>query len=116
RIGAEEVAALYEGHEVSAHTVTHPTIARRPREQLVEEIMEDRRRLERIVGYTVRGMSYPNGSYNSQIKTMLPHLGIEYARVVHSTGQFGMPDDLHEWRPTCHHKGNLLELAQAFIE
>src|SRR5690606_19323626 len=48
RIGADEVAELYKGHEVSAHTVTHPTIARSPREQLVEEIMEDRRQLERI--------------------------------------------------------------------
>ncbi len=116
RIGAEEVAELYKGHEVSAHTVTHPTIARSPREQLVEEIMEDRRRLERIVGYTIRGMSYPNGSYNSQIKALLPHLGIEYARVVPSTGGFGMPDDLHEWQPTCHHRSKLLELGQAFID
>jgi len=116
RIGADEVARLYRGHEVSAHTVTHPTIARSPREQLIEEVIEDRKRLESLVGYTVRGMSYPNGSYSSQIKEMLPMLGIEYARVVPSTGQFGMPDDLHEWRPTCHHNGNLLELGQAFLD
>ncbi len=116
RIGEQEIAPLYKGHEVSAHTLTHPTIARCPKEQIVEEIMEDRKRLEGITGYTVRGMSYPNGSFSRPIKEMLPYLGIEYARVVQSTGQFGMPDDLHEWKPTCHHKANLMYLAENFAQ
>lgn len=116
RIGKEETAVLYRGHEVSTHTVTHPTIARSPREQIVTEIAEDRKNLERIVGYTVRGLSYPNGSFNQQIKEMLPHLGIEYARVVESTGHFAIPDDLYEWRPTCHHKAGLMNHAERFVE
>ncbi|WP_274650978.1 polysaccharide deacetylase family protein [Paenibacillus humicola] len=116
RIPAEEVAALYAGHEVSAHTLTHPTIARSPKEQLVEEIMEDRKRLERLVGYTVRGLSYPNGSFTREIKAMLPFLGIEYARAVKGTGQFGMPDDLYEWQPTCHHNHQLIQTADDFAK
>jgi peptidoglycan/xylan/chitin deacetylase (PgdA/CDA1 family) len=116
RLTAEEAAAFYQGHEVSAHTLTHPTIARCPKEQLVYEIVEDRKRLEAAVGYTVRGMSYPNGSYTSGIKELLPHLGIEYARVVPSTRSFGMPDDWHEWQPTCHHKDNLMQHAETFVQ
>ncbi|MBD2872741.1 polysaccharide deacetylase family protein [Paenibacillus arenilitoris] len=115
RLTEDEAASLYEGHEISAHTLTHPTIARCPREQIVTEIMEDRKGLERIAGYTVRGMSYPNGSYNEEIKRMLPALGIEYARVVQSTGGYGMPDDWHEWRPTCHHNDRLLERTETFL-
>jgi peptidoglycan/xylan/chitin deacetylase (PgdA/CDA1 family) len=115
RLTAEEVSALYAGHEVSAHTITHPTIARSPKEQLVHEIFEDRKGLEQLVGYTVRGISYPNGSYNEQIKALLPHLGIEYARVVSAAQGFGMPDDWFEWRPTCHHKQNLIELTESFL-
>lgn len=115
RVGAEEVRTLYEGHEVSAHTLTHPTIARCPNEQIVHEVMEDRRILEGIVGYTVRGMSYPNGSYSRRIKEMLPGLGIEYARVVASSGHFGMPDDFLEWQPTCHHNRDLMKHAEAFV-
>jgi len=115
RIAEEEVAALYRGHEVSAHTLTHPTIARCPKEQIVEEIFEDRKRLEHLVGYTVRGMSYPNGSYNKAIKEMLPYLGVEYARTAQSTGQFAMPDDLFEWKPTCHHNGDLMNVAETFV-
>ncbi len=116
RIPLDEIAKLYDNHEVSAHTVTHPTIARSPKEQLIEEIIDDRKALEDAVGYPVRGMSYPNGSYNQMIKGLLPHLGIEYARTVHSTGTFAMPDDFLEWNPTCHHKHNLEKIAKEFIQ
>lgn len=115
RLAEEEAAALYKGHEVSAHTLTHPTIARCPKEQIVHEVMEDRKGLEHLVGYSVRGMSYPNGSFNEEIKRMLPALGIEYARVVQTTGGFSIPDDWHEWKPTCHHNDRLLERAETFI-
>ncbi|MGN8647254.1 polysaccharide deacetylase family protein [Gracilibacillus sp. HCP3S3_G5_1] len=115
RIAKEDIASLYQGHELSAHTFTHPTIARSPKEQLIEEVMEDRKNLEELTGYPVRGLSYPNGSYNSLIKELLPYLGVEYARTVNSTGNFGMPDDFIEWNPTCHHNRNLLQLAEEFV-
>jgi len=115
RLTEEEAVALYQGHEVSAHTLTHPSIARCPREQMVHEVMEDRKNLERLFGYTVRGMSYPNGSYSEQLKEMLPHLGIEYARVVQTTGSFSLPDDWLEWKATCHHKQQLMEHAETFV-
>ncbi|MBD8067667.1 polysaccharide deacetylase family protein [Bacillus sp. PS06] len=115
RIDKEEMKQLYQGHEVSAHTLMHPTIARVPKERIVTEIIEDRKNLEQTVGYTVRGLSYPNGSFNNNLKDTLPYLGIEYARTVHSTGTFNMPDDYLEWNPTCHHKGNLLNLAEDFV-
>jgi len=116
RIGADEIASVYAGHEVSAHTVTHPTIARSPKEALVHEIIEDRKTLERLTGYTVRGMSYPNGSYSPAIMELLPHLGIEYARTVHSTKTFAMPNRWHEWNPTCHHNHDVLDIGKAFAE
>lgn len=114
RIPLEEVGEVYRAHEVSAHTVTHPTLARCGKEQIVGEMMEDRKALESVTGYPVRGFSYPNGSFNQQLKEMLPYLGIEYARTVASHGDFQMPDDFMEWNPTCHHNLNLLELAETF--
>lgn len=116
RLMEQEAVKLYDGHEVSAHTLTHPTIARCPAEQIVHEVMEDRKRLEQLFGYAVRGMSYPNGSFSPAIKTMLPSLGIEYARVVQTTGGFGLPDDWHEWKATCHHNDRLMEHAETFAE
>lgn len=116
RIGGEEAASLFKGHEISTHTCTHPTIERSPKEQLASEVIDDRKELEAIAGYPVRGISYPNGSFTSYIKSMLPFLGIEYARTVKSTGTFAMPDDWHEWNPTCHHNHQLLEKAQTFAD
>ncbi|MFP4017026.1 MAG: polysaccharide deacetylase family protein [Halanaerobiales bacterium] len=114
RVPVDEVKSLYQGHEVAAHTFTHPTIERCPKEQIVQQIIDDRKGLERIVGYTVRGLSYPNGSYNKQIREVLPHLGIEYARVVGSTNSFAMPEDLYVWQSSCHHNHNLMKLAKDF--
>lgn len=116
RIPVEEWKTLYEGHEVSCHTVLHPTISRCPIEQTAIQVLEDRRALERAVGYPVRGMSYPNGSYNDEIVGLLPGLGIEYCRTVGSTDSFGMPENYLKWTATCHHNHNLLENGQKFVE
>lgn len=116
RIQIDEIKELYTGHEVAAHTVTHPTIARCPKEQIIQQILDDRKALESVVGYPVRGLSYPNGSYNKDIKELLPHLGIEYSRVVGSSKSFALPEDLYQWQATCHHNTELLNLAQSFVE
>ncbi|MFW6308811.1 MAG: polysaccharide deacetylase family protein [bacterium] len=116
RIGEAEIKEVYQGHEVAAHTLNHPTIERCPEHQVINEIMTDRKNLEQIVGYPVRGLSYPNGSYNEKIKNLLPSLGIEYARIVGNSNNFAFPDDLYEWQATCHHNHNLMDLAQEFID
>ena len=72
RVTEEEIPALYLGHEVACHTVTHPTISRCPLPEVTAEVLEDRKALERITGSPVRGMSYPNGSYSEEIVKMLP--------------------------------------------
>jgi hypothetical protein len=63
----------------------------------------------------VRGLAYPNGSYNRKIKELLPMLGIRYARVVPTTGQFAMPEDYYAWSGTCHHNQNLIERGKEFL-
>ena len=45
RIKLEDVKELYKGHEVSCHTSTHPTIERCPLEQVVQQVIEDRKAL-----------------------------------------------------------------------
>ncbi len=116
RIQPEEMRELYRGHEVSCHTSTHPTIERCPLDQVVQQVIEDRKALEEIMGYPIRGLSYPNGSYTEEIKKLLPACGIEYSRVVPTTGDFSLPDDYLEWSGTCHHNKNLMELAHRFAD
>lgn len=115
RVAQSEYAQLYKGHEISCHTVLHPTISRCPIEQVALQVLEDRRKLEQEAGYPVRGMSYPNGSYTPDIVKLLPSLGIEYSRVVGDTHAFGMPQDFLTWKATCHHNHNLMQNADNFL-
>lgn len=116
KVQPEEYNDVYKGHEVAAHTYSHPTIERCPIDQVVQQVIEDRKLLEDVVGYPVRGMSYPNGSFSDDIKAMLPACGIEYSRVVGSTQHFGLPRDYYEWQATCHHRTNLMKLGEDFAK
>lgn len=116
RIASDEVRELYKGHEISAHGYTHQSLGITPREMVISETMKDRLALEKLAGYPVRGMSYPNGLYNDDTVSILKACGIEYCRVVETTAAFKMPEDFMRWQGTCHHKQNLLELGQAFLD
>lgn len=115
RVAPEQVKELYKGHEVATHAMNHPTMERCPITEVVNEIMEDRKGLEALTGSLVRGHAYPNGSTTNEIKTLLPHLGIAYARGYGETLNFDLPRDRYEWLPTCHHNTpDLMELAEEF--
>lgn len=79
-VAASEVAALYEGHEVAIHTVTHPFLERLDASQIATEVLDDRKALEDLVGYPVRGMAYPFGTYNEKVIEVLSTLGVAYSR------------------------------------
>lgn len=114
-VSSSEVKTLYAGHEIACHTVTHPTIARCAMTDVIRQVLDDRKALEALTGYPVRGLSYPNGSYSDTIKSVLPSLGVAYSRVVGDTHEFGLPQDLYEWKATCHHTHNLMEDGNAFL-
>jgi len=98
----DEVAGLFAGHEVGVHGVTHPCLPHLPNERIVEEILEDRRALERLVGYVVRGLSYPGCDFDDRVVAMLPMLGIAYARTCETRNDFQLPDDVYRWPMSCH--------------
>ncbi|MDR1537391.1 MAG: polysaccharide deacetylase family protein [Clostridiales bacterium] len=111
----EEVASLYKGHEISAHGVSHAWLSHLSDDLAVSEILEDRRALESLAGYPVRGMSYAFGSYALDAPKKLKILGIEYARTVAATHSFAVPANFLTWHPTCHHNDRLMEMAENFI-
>ena len=117
RLSAERVQWLYRGHEIATHTMSHPTIGRCPLTETAEEILEDRKGLERLTGQIVRGHAYPNGSYNEEIKQLFRSLGIAYGRVGTAVDDFELPKDPMEWHPTCHHNDpELMQKARFFAE
>lgn len=116
RIPQAEYRELYKGHEVACHTISHPTIARCPLTSVAREVIDDRIKLEQLMGYPVRGLAYPNGSFSKEICDMLPQLGIRYGRVVGNSENFDIPEDFLRWKATCHHNYKLMELGHQFVE
>ena len=117
RIPQSEYRELYKGHEVASHTALHPTVERCPGEQVVRQVIEDRESLEKLMGYTVRGLAYPNGSVDDRVVSLLKSCGIRYGRTTVSTESFSMPRDYMYWNPTCHHRNpRLMELGQSFLD
>ncbi|MBE6618311.1 MAG: polysaccharide deacetylase [Ruminococcaceae bacterium] len=115
----EEMPALYRGHEIAVHTVTHPHLEQIDEdERIVSEIENDRKRLEEIMGYPIIGMAYPFGTYNDKIvDLMATRTGVKYSRTTKATFNFDTQTDLLRFHPTCHHKTDrLFDLARNFIE
>ncbi|WP_342565574.1 polysaccharide deacetylase family protein [Paenibacillus sp. FSL R7-0345] len=116
RMNREGLEALYEGHEVAVHSLTHPVLPELPRELMLKEILEDKQNLERQFGYLVTGMAYPYGAYNAATIEVLKASGLDYARTVNSHLRFNLPDNPYEWHPTCHHnEPELMNLTEAFL-
>jgi len=101
-ISVTEVAELYHGHEVAIHTVHHPFLDRLDANQIVDEVLQDRKALEDLVSYPVRGMAYPFGTYNQQVIDILRALGIVYCRTVENAEKCFPPKEPLAWPATCH--------------
>ena len=117
RIPLDQVMEVYKGHEIATHSYAHPTIARCPATEIVEEIIKDRIGLEKLTGRIIRGHAYPNGSYSDQVKNIFKSMGIAYGRVVETTGSFELPVDPMEWKGTCRHGDpKLMDYAREFAD
>ena len=101
-LDVSEVADPYRGHEVAIHTVTHPWLDRLDASQIATEVLEDRKALEDIVGYPVRGMAYPFGNYNPQVIEVLRALGIVYSRTCENSANCFPPVEPLAWASTGH--------------
>lgn len=110
----EKTTEIYAGHELSVHTVTHPCLHELPENVLRDEITEDKRAIERLCGYSVRGMSYPFGHFDDTIEKVAKECGMNYSRTTRSTNDFNPPKDFLAWHPTTHHNGNLDDLYSRF--
>lgn len=114
RVSPEEAKTLYKGHEIAAHSFSHPFFDQIPKEAYAFEIGEDKRLLEEITGEPVRGYSYPNGFVNDEVRTALSLHGIKYSRVVKEHGRFGIPNDFLMWEPTMHHAPSMIDKIEEF--
>jgi peptidoglycan-N-acetylglucosamine deacetylase len=115
-ITRKEIKALYAGHEVASHTVHHPPLPKLTDPAITKEVMENRKDLERLVGYPVRGLAYPGGEGDDRVAEFLPKVGIVYARLVNGNESLVIPSKKQcLWLCTCHH-GDCLRQADKLLE
>lgn len=119
----EDIKHIYDGHEVAAHTLTHPLLTRiEDDNEVLRQVEKDRENLSRLVGYEVEGMAYPCGGVNCDdrvAKIINENTVIKYARTVGVTHSFEPYNDLYQYKGTIYHHENwdeLFELGQKFLE
>lgn len=70
---------LSAGHEIGAHTFTHPWLTRLPRAQAREEIRSSKASLEDQFGIRVRHFCYPFGDWNPEVRDLVAEAGFDTA-------------------------------------
>ena len=118
RMTLEEAKALYigSGHEVAGHTLMHTSLTDLKSDEVICEVLEDRKILEREFQTSIRGMAYPYGTYNDEVVDILKKCGICYARTTKCTEDFTFPEDWLAFHPTCRHRHpKLMEFAKRFV-
>ena len=119
RMKLSEAKDLYinSGQEVAVHAFTHPFLEKLDTAEIIYQITEDKRAIERDYGKIARGMAYPFGAYNDKVVDILDKCHIAYARTTKSTYGFSFPENWLTLHPTCHHNSEKLEeLTKKFVE
>ena len=119
RLTKEAALALYKDspHEVAIHGEKHYSLALVDEAVALNDVLADRKNLEKMFGRIVKGMAYANGNFNDNAVEILKKCGVNYARTVISTEHFEIPTDWLRLPATCHHNNpRLMELAKEFVE
>ena len=80
-LSSHEVRQLASGPgiEIGGHSVTHPSLPGLDREARQREIVENKRRLEELLGRSLRHFSYPHGEVSEDTVSVLKQAGYEAA-------------------------------------
>lgn len=116
-----EIKQIYSGHEVAAHTLTHPCLTQLPDSEVIRQVEMDRVILSGLVGYEVVGMAYPCGgkNYDDRVVNLIrEHTGIRYARTIICSGNCLPQKDLLTFQPTVYHNDldELFRIGREFLQ
>ncbi len=114
RVGRDEAARLYEGHEIAGHGLTHANLTQLDDGAVRRELADDKAALEALTGRRVRGFAYPFGRHDARIQGLVAEAGYVYARGIHDTGDANLPEPGLTLTMTCHHAA-AWDPAHAFV-
>ena len=121
RINKDEVKDLYKNHEVAAHTLTHPNLITLTKEEIIHQVEDDRKNLEKITSQDIKGLAYPCGhpNFNDDVARIIKeNTKIKFARTIVSTYNFDLQNDLYKFNPTVYflEYDKMFELGEKFIK
>ena len=121
KIHPSDVRSIYNGHEIAAHTLTHPLLTKLNEEEIIRQVENDRLNLSDLAGYEVVGMAYPCGGVNNDDRVagiIKRNTGIKYCRTIATNESFDVQDDLFRFDPTLFHLNfdRMMELGQRFVD
>lgn len=120
KLHPEDVKTVYEGHEIAAHTLTHPNLTQQSDAEVIRQVETDRLNLSDLADYEVVGMAYPCGGVNNDdrvAKLIKENTGIKYSRTITTNNSFELQDNLYRFNPTSYHLDfeDMTKLAREFI-
>jgi len=120
KVHPDDVKYIYEGHEIAAHTLTHPNLTKQDEAEIIRQVEQDRVSLSELAGYEVSGMAYPCGGTNNDDRVaqiIKENTGIKYARTITLSNSFDPQENLYRFNPTSFHLDFdvLMKLGQDFI-
>ena len=107
KVQPSQVKDVYRGHEVAVHTLSHPRLTELSEEAIIYQVDEDRKALERLVGYPIVGMAYPCGGVNNDERVAAvigANTPIRYSRTITSSKDFTpQTQNLLRFNPTTYY-------------
>ena len=121
KVDPYKVKEIYKNHEVAVHTLTHPNLTGLSDDAIIWQVEEDRKALERLVGYDIRCMAYPCGGVNNDDRVaeiIGKNTKIRFARTITSSDSFDLQDNLLRFNPSVYYieVDKLFEMGKAFVE
>ena len=118
KLKLSEAKALYIGgpHELACHGQHHRFMEQLKPQEVLTEILENRRDIERDFGVLSLGLGMPYGTYTEDVIEMAKMCGMEYVRAGGATNKLTFPTDWYHFRTTCRHNHpQLMEFAHQFV-
>ena len=103
RLDPATAQRLYDGHEVASHTLTHPYMKDLPTEEILRQMREDKRALERLFGREVRGFAVPFDYFDDRIAGCAQQVGFAYARTSDLSFHYQPCGEYYGWKAGIYH-------------
>ena len=117
RLKPEVVVDLYEGHEVASHTLTHPYMSELSEEEILRQMGQDKKNLEKLFQREIYGFAVPFDYYSDLIAECAKKCGFTYARMSEERYSYVPPEEYYYWAAGAFHiMPKFKEFVEVFFE